>query len=585
VAAPLLPVNDFDIDDPDAMLADARDDVRKFWERLPAVVVVSFFLFEYIGPRTGAAWLGCILILEISGYLLNLQILRGSKRLRWAALANTFAISLCWVAHAAILWNVGVIVPQIAAIMGIFSVSLYAVTSSYRNRTNMLALLLPPLITLCLILTQYLWVNSSILTAIFGSLSTIGVAALIVMNGFAMSKAFHAERLSAIMLKASEKKYRAAAQRAEAASIAKSEFLANVSHELRTPLTCIIGFSDLLSEDRTLGARTKDFALRIQDGGRSLLATINDVLDYSEMGHGALAIFPAPTRVFDVAEEVISLLAFQAKDRGNTVTLVCSPHLMKIECMVDPVRFRQVLLNLIGNAIKFTENGHVKVTLDLVSAQLKCEVSDTGVGIKSEDADKLFQRFSQVDNSLTRKHGGTGLGLAICKGILDAANGSIGLFSTEGKGSTFWFEMPAPMASINSTATSSPSDSNTLSHASVLVVDDNEATRNFVQLAMRSLGATCVEAESGENAVSLAADQTFDLIMMDLRMPGMGGHAAMQAIRSQEAGKSCRIVAFTGEADSEQLSALIGQGFDGVLRKPVTIQNLKDFLMQHGFAQ
>jgi hypothetical protein len=133
VATPLSPVNDFDVDDPDAALADARDDVRKFWERLPAVIVVSFFLFEYIGPQTGAAWLGCILILEISGYLLNLQIIRGNKELRWAALANTFAISLCWVAHAAILWKVGTIVPQIAAIMGIFSVSLYAVTSSYRN--------------------------------------------------------------------------------------------------------------------------------------------------------------------------------------------------------------------------------------------------------------------------------------------------------------------------------------------------------------------------------------------------------------------------------------------------------------------
>ncbi len=241
-----------------------------------------------------------------------------------------------------------------------------------------------------------------------------------------------------------------ARQRAEAATAAKSEFLANMSHELRTPLTSIIGFADLLYEHGSLDAAAQNYVARVRTGSHALLATINDILDFSKLEAGHIEFIPVATDIEALARDVLDVLAVQASAKGIELKLDTSIH--GIALMIDPLRLRQVFMNLVGNAVKFTDRGSVAVMLAAEvgrnSAVLHCTVTDTGCGIPADLTDHLFERFSQVDGSTSRRYRGTGLGLAICKGIVEAMGGTIGVKSEAGQGSTFWFTCTVPSAEI-----------------------------------------------------------------------------------------------------------------------------------------
>ena len=368
---------------------------------------------------------------------------------------------------------------------------------------------------------------------------------------------------------------RAALQAAEDAAATKSDFLANMSHELRTPLTSIVGFTDLAMAQTDVAATTRDYLRRIDNAGRSLMCLVNDILDFSKLEAGQVSIRPEPTDVERLARDVLELFAPQIGAKDLTLSLSIAPEARSLE--IDPDRVRQILLNLVSNAVKFTEAGKVELDITWTDGRLTASVSDTGPGMTPEQAGRLFQRFSQIDGSATRKAGGTGLGLAICKGLSEAMGGSVGVDSTLGQGSRFWFEIEAPAVAAPTGATAAPTTEApafSLDGVSILIADDHPANRELAQLFLAGFGAEVTHAEDGVEAVELASARRFDLILMDARMPRMDGEQALRAIRLSGASQSAPILAYTADAHAADAPAWRAKGFQGMVGKPLSSTEL-----------
>ena len=370
-----------------------------------------------------------------------------------------------------------------------------------------------------------------------------------------------------------EEQLRAARAEAEAAVQVKSEFLANMSHELRTPLTSVVGFTELAMEQPELTPLTRTYVSRISDAGRALLSTVNDILDFSKLEAGQVTLRPEPVQLQRLARSALDLFQPQAGAKDLRLSLE-SDLPENLTLMLDPDRVRQILLNLIGNAVKFTETGGVTLSLafDEAAETLTVAVRDTGAGIPEDRLDRLFKRFSQVDGTRTRSHGGTGLGLAICKGIVEAMGGSIVATSTPGEGSCFSFTVPAPLTALACDGVGGqPLQAVTFSGVRVLVVDDHPANRELAGLFLAGVGAQVFEAEDGVQAAELAAQWPYDVILMDLRMPRLDGPGALRLIRSRHGPNAATpILAFTADADPGSLPGMLDLGFQGVVSKPVS---------------
>jgi len=353
---------------------------------------------------------------------------------------------------------------------------------------------------------------------------------------------------------------------AEAAAAAKAEFLANMSHEIRTPLTAVIGFNRLLAERNDLSAPARTHVERVGVAGRALLSLVNDVLDYSKIEAGQFEIKPEPVLLEQQVLDALTLFQPQADEKGLTLSLE-APEPLPACVSVDPKTFRQILLNLIGNALKFTDEGGVRITVRHVDGMLACEVTDTGPGLSRDQQSKLFQRFSQVDGSSTRKHGGTGLGLAICKGLSEAMGGSIGVRSIKGEGATFFFSVAAPVVEAPADADDVTVDHVSLAGARILVVDDNPTNRELARAILDIGEADVTEASSGNDALELAAAAPFDLILLDLRMPGLDGTETCRLLRTTPGpNRDIPVLAFSADTD---LTSIGGRGFNGFVRKPI----------------
>ena len=361
-----------------------------------------------------------------------------------------------------------------------------------------------------------------------------------------------------------------------AAAEAKSEFLANMSHELRTPLTAIIGFGGLLAEDPSLPAGARRHLQRIRDASDALLATVNDVLDFSKLEAGQVEICPWPSDLEVFVETVQGIVAEQARAKGLALEVLAE--LPEIRVEIDEDRVRQVLLNLLSNAIKFTDQGFVRLELAHDGARLCCRISDTGAGIPEEKLGQLFQRFSQVDGSSTRRHGGTGLGLAICKGLVEAMGGSIGVESRPGEGSTFWFDIAAPIAvePESFAAEGGTEDEHDLTGLRVLVVDDAALNRELIAAMLKPQGCDVVTAESGEAALDLVAGAVFDVMLIDRHMPGIDGCELARRIRESDGPNASACLL----ACSADVLATLEAVFDGELSKPITPSRLIDVVAQ-----
>ncbi len=362
-----------------------------------------------------------------------------------------------------------------------------------------------------------------------------------------------------------------ARETAERAAAVKSEFLANMSHELRTPLTSIIGFTGLTVAQPDLPPLARDYVERVENASRALMCTVNDILDFSKLEAGQVTIRLESTDMASLCRATLNLFAPQAaaKDLNLRIDMDASAD---GTFLVDPDRLRQIVLNLMGNAVKFTTEGEVVLLVrhDRANERLTIAVQDTGDGIARDALDRLFQRFSQIDGSMTRNHGGTGLGLAICKGLVEAMGGEIGADSTVGQGSRFWFSVPArPMAAVLPGVEIGP-DLPTFAGLRVLVVDDHAANRDLARLFLTGVGAEVTDVADGDAACVAAAECPYDVILMDLRMPGLDGYGALARIRAEGGPNDMTpILAFTADAGPDENQRLLAFGFDDVVAKPV----------------
>ncbi|MES2150462.1 MAG: response regulator [Pseudomonadota bacterium] len=365
-----------------------------------------------------------------------------------------------------------------------------------------------------------------------------------------------------------------ALDRAEMASSAKSEFLANMSHEIRTPMNAIMGLARLL-EEGPLGARERGYVAKMKRSTRSLLGILNDVLDFSKIEAGQLTLESTGFRLDQVFESISVLVASNAWQKGVEPIFAVAPE-VPLELVGDPMRIEQVLLNLIGNAIKFTASGEVVLAVrvlerDAASVRLEFEVRDSGIGIDPAEQPAIFDAFSQGDSSTSRKHGGTGLGLAICRRLVNLMGGQIGVRSALGAGATFHFDCSfgaAPEAPLLA-ASSHPE----LAGLSLLLVDDNASAGAALAGACRALGMQVVQASSGVAALELlrAPGQAFELMLLDSAMPDLDGVSVLTYARADAAIAVPRCALMLPDEQRERLLALADDiGFDALLCKPVT---------------
>jgi signal transduction histidine kinase/CheY-like chemotaxis protein len=484
-----------------------------------------------------------------------------------------------------------------------------------------------------------MWVRD--FDARIGAIRRAGVAALVavallsLLAGFvvfrlsrSVSQARRADRIVQAHLADAKLQAEVQAQRAEAASNAKGDFLAMMSHEIRTPMNGVLGYANMLLET-PLDAQQREFASSVQRSGAALLVLIDDALDYSKIEAGRMTLEQIDCDLHAVCEEVRTILQPATNERGLHMTLSYDAGLPRA-IKGDSTRIRQVLLNLAGNAVKFTERGAVRIEVSKVdSAHAKICVADTGIGISAEQLQRLFQRFTQADSSTTRRYGGTGLGLAISKNLVELMGGNIGVDTRPGTGSTFWFTLPlnldspavaaapeppaAPGLAMSGLATpglampgppplkvaaAGPATESTAAlgaprrrSSRVLLVEDNFVNQRVALYVLAKLGAEVDVAQHGREAIEMLGKSRYDIVLMDCQMPEMDGFEAARIIRDRTSAvldHDVPVIAMTAAAFPEDRARALASGMSDFMTKPVDraiLAGMLDMWLEQGREQ
>ncbi len=382
-----------------------------------------------------------------------------------------------------------------------------------------------------------------------------------------------------------EKNIKKTKEEAEKATEMKSMFLANLSHEIRTPLSSIIGIANVL-EETNLDEEQKEYVDIINISGNNLLSLVNNILDFSKIEAGNIIIGRVPFNIHETIEEVISLLKLQATDAGNQLLSETADDIPD-RVIGDPARLKQILINLVNNAIKFTKNGTITINTQLFDQdkeklRLKFNIIDTGIGVAREKRDKLFKEFSQADVSIAKKYGGTGLGLAISKHFAAMMEGEMGVESKKGKGSNFWFtvvlyktdltkEQQETEEAAEKPVIPKKEDKKEIKSLNILLVEDNLLNQKFAEAILKKKNYNVDIAKNGKIGVELFEENKYDIILMDIQMPVMNGIEATKTIRALEKEKNLSpikilaVTAYAMEGDEERFNEA---GIDDYLSKP-----------------
>jgi PAS domain S-box-containing protein len=373
------------------------------------------------------------------------------------------------------------------------------------------------------------------------------------------------------------------------ATEAKSRFLASMSHEIRTPMNAVLGLAQML-EQENLAEQPLEMVRRIRAAGRSLLGIINDILDFSKIEAGQLGVEPRPFKLADVLKHLDDLIGATARNKGLVLRLEeITP--LSGRLVGDALRLEQVLINLAGNAVKFTERGEIAIRVapleaNEASARLRFEVRDTGIGMTPEAMAKLFLPFSQADRGIAHRFGGTGLGLSISKRLVELMGGAIGVESRPGVGSAFWFELPFERVGEDE-GTRDTEQARVygprLAGLRVLVVDDNQINRYLADRALGKEGARVTLVNDGQQAIDcLRADpRGFDVVLMDIQMPVLDGLTATRAIRGELGLAALPVIALSASVLDEERQAALDAGMNDFLSKPIDLDSMNEMIVRH----
>lgn len=526
--------------------------------RVVIAVICALLLALNIGAAQGAAWFAAVIACEIWTWVVCRPAIKG-EALNPAARAHYLVILLVsganWTALAGMYWLTGAEPFRLAAFAVLAGILVHGQCFCFRAPAALVALVVPPALALLA------------LPLAFGGYSGAPLFTLMVyltlMLAYVIASA-NANMRSAAALQAAQRE-------AVEANAAKSAFLAVMSHELRTPLNGVLGMARALA-NTSLDARQSRYVDTLSRSGEGLLTMLNDILDISKIEAGRMDLEVEAFDLRDLASQIVELWAETASAKGLGLSYEAHPDLPE-RVLGDETRMRQILMNLVSNALKFTQEGAIQICLTAAPSAdgdggVEIAVADTGIGMTGEQLSGLFRPFAQADVSTARTYGGTGLGLAICRQLIAMMGGDIKVESEPGQGSTFRVWLPLPAAGEGSTT--GGAEAVDLPKLRILVADDNPINQTVARAVLEAAGAEIETAGDGSEALARLRTQTFDLVLMDVHMPVMDGIEAVGRIRAGEAGAhDIAILALTGDAMGGEESRLRSLGFDGLQHKPV----------------